>query len=270
VPADALAGQPPGAASAAGGVDGGTRVKSAGPPSWLHLLATPIGIAAVLGLLYAWVSSQPLDSIERHTLNAEFILDRTREHLVISLLATALVIVIAVPLGILVSRRELRWAAPVVLAAANLGQGIPTFGLLVILAVAFRPGFGVALIGLVAAAVLPVLRNTIVGIQQVDPALVEAARGMGMTGRQVLLTVELRLAVPAILGALRTALVLTVGIATIVSVINAGGLGSLIFTGVKLQRDPVLITGGVLAACLAFFVDWFGAVAERLLRPRGV
>jgi ABC-type proline/glycine betaine transport system permease subunit len=131
-------------------------------------------------------------------------------------------------------------------------------------------GFRIAIIGLVAYAVLPVLRNTIVGIQQVDPALVEAARGMGMTRAQVLFRVEMKMAIPVILAGLRTALVMAVGVATLATFVNAGGLGDIIVNGIKLNRTPVLLTGSVLTACIAFLVDWIGSVAEDLLRPKGV
>src|SRR5690606_34888508 len=112
--------------------------------------------------------------------------------------------------------------------------------------------------------------NTIVGIQQVDPALKEAARGMGMTRAQVLWRVELKLAIPVILAGLRTALVLAVGVATLATFVNAGGLGDLIVNGIKLNRTPVLVTGGVLTACIALLVDWVGGVAEEFLRPKGI
>jgi ABC-type proline/glycine betaine transport system permease subunit len=231
---------------------------------------TPLVLAAVLGALYVWVSSQNLDSIEQRTLNSAYIQARVTEHLRLVGLAVVLVVVIALPLGVLLSRRSARWLAPPVLALANLGQATPAIGLLVLLTIKFGIGFRIAMIGLVAYAVLPVLRNTIVGIQQVDESLVEAARGMGMTRTQVLVRVELKMAIPVILAGLRTALVVTVGVATLATFVNAGGLGDIIVNGIKLDRTPVLITGSVLTACIAFLVDWLGGVAEDLLRPKGI
>src|SRR5690606_17968772 len=160
-----------------------------------RLVAMPAGLAVVLGLLYLWVSGQELDSIERRTLNADYLVTRVTDHLWLTVLATVLVVAIAIPLGVLLSRPAARWLSPVVLALANLGQATPAIGLLVLLTMLFGVGFGIALAGLVLYAVLPVLRNTIVGIQQVDPALKEAARGMGMTRAQVLWRVELKLAI---------------------------------------------------------------------------
>jgi ABC-type proline/glycine betaine transport system permease subunit len=236
----------------------------------LRHLGTPAFLAVVLLALYLWVSGQQLDSIERRTLNAGYLRDRILEHLKLTGLATLLVVLIAIPLGILLSRRAARWISPLVLGLANLGQATPAIGLLVLLTIKLGVGFRVAMIGLVAYAVLPVLRNTMVGIQQVDPALIEAARGMGMTGGQVLRRIELKLAVPVILAGLRTALVLSVGVATLGTFVNAGGLGDIIVNGIKLQRTPVLLTGSVITACIAFLVDWLGSVAEDALRPRGV
>ncbi len=236
----------------------------------LRHLGTPLAIAVVLGVLYLWVHGLKLDSIERRTLNYTFMHDRVIEHLKLTVVATVIVTVVAIPLGVMVSRPRARWVSPVVLGLSNLGQAIPSIGLLVLLTIKFGVGFKVAMVGLVVYAILPVLRNTMVGIQQVDPALVEAARGMGMTKRQVLFSVELRLAVPVILAGLRTALVLTVGVATLAAFVNAGGLGEMIINGIKLGRHPVLITGSVLTCCIAFLVDWLGNLAEDVLRPRGL
>jgi osmoprotectant transport system permease protein len=236
----------------------------------LRHLGTPAAIAVVLGVLYLWVHGLKLDSIEQRTLNYTYMHDRIIEHLKLTAVATILVILIAIPLGVFVSRPKARWVSPIVLGLSNLGQAVPSIGLLVLLTIKFGVGFKIAMIGLVVYAVLPVLRNTMVGIQQVDPFLVEAARGMGMTRRQVLFSVELRLAVPVILAGLRTALVLTVGVATLAAFVNAGGLGEMIINGIKLSRHPVLITGSVLTCCIAFLVDWLGNLAEVVLRPRGL
>ncbi|MEU7853962.1 ABC transporter permease [Nonomuraea sp. NPDC049141] len=243
-------------------------------PSWrvsgLRHVITPVVLCGVLIGLYVWVSAQNLDSIESRSLTREFLLAKAVEHIQMTLLATALVVIVAIPLGVVASRARNRLIAPVILTVANLGQAIPCIGLLVLCTFMFGVGFQTALVGLVAYAVLPVLRNTMVGVQQVDPALIEAARGMGMTKGQVLRRVELKLAVPAILAGLRTALVLTVGVATLGAFVAAGGFGELIINGLKLNRMPVTIVGAVLTACIAFFIDWLSALAEDLLKPRGI
>ncbi len=117
---------------------------------------------------------------------------------------------------------------------------------------------------------LPVLRNTMVGLEQVDRSVIEAGRGMGLTAGQVLRRVELPLAVPVILAGVRTALVITVGMAALAFLIGGGGLGVTINAGLGLSRDLVLITGAGLTALVALTVDWIAALVERALRPRGL
>jgi osmoprotectant transport system permease protein len=246
------------------------RTRSLGRVSGLRYVITPIALCGVLIALYAWLGAQDLDSIESRSLTREVLFAKAAEHIEMTLVATALVVVIAIPLGIVASRARNRLITPVILTLANLGQAIPAIGLLVLCTFLLGVGFQTALVGLVAYAVLPVLRNTMVGVQQVDPALIEAARGMGMTKGQVLRRVELKLAVPAILAGLRTALVLTVGVATLGAFVAAGGFGELIINGLKLNRMPVTIAGAVLTASIALFIDWLGGLAENLLKPRGI
>ena len=158
----------------------------------------PIICAAICVLLYIYIQGQTLDSIEQRTVNASYIQARMFEHIKLTAYASLLIVLISVPLGILLTRKRARAATPAVLALANIGQATPAIGLLVLLTIAWQPGFKTAMIGLVAYSVLPVLRNTIVGIQQVDRSLVDAGRGMGMTGRAVLAKIELPLAVPVV------------------------------------------------------------------------
>jgi ABC-type proline/glycine betaine transport system permease subunit len=140
---------------------------------------------------------------------------------------------------------------------------LPPFGLIVLLAFLISFGTGTAVLALTLAALLPVLRNTVVGLQQVDQSLIEAARGMGMSSRQTLFRVELPLAVPVIIAGARVALVLNVGTATLASYIGAGGLGDIIVQSLTSNRFPVLIISGSLVAALALFVDWLAGVVER-------
>ena len=136
----------------------------------------------------------------------------------------------------------------------------------------FWLGFGLqaAIAALVVYALLPVLRNTMVGLTQVDRQLIEAGRGMGMSAAAVLFRVELPLAVPVMLSGIRTALVLLVGTATLATFVNGGGLGLLITTGVTLDLTRVLIAGAILVALLALVVDWTGRVVELAVRPKGL
>lgn len=236
----------------------------------LRLISTPLILAGILLLNYLWVKSQTLDSIEQRTLNASYILNATKQQLVIAFLAAALILLIAVPLGILLSRKQFRKFSPIFLTIANAGQALPAIGVLVILTLVMGVGLKVALVCFVLYGILPVLRNTIVGLEQISPSMIEAAKGIGMSPRQVLTKVELPLAVPVLLAGVRTTLVLTVGVATLATFVNAGGLGDIIVNGLKLNRTAVQVTGAVLTMCVAFFVDWLARIAEDALRPKGL
>jgi osmoprotectant transport system permease protein len=239
-------------------------------PSWGLLIGQPLFVAIVVAGWAIWRSQAELDSIEQRQLDWKLIGRLVLEHLQLTLVATVIVLVVAVPLGILLTRRRSRRAAPIVVAIANAGQAAPVIGLIVLLAIWLGFGFWTAILALCLYAILPVLRNTIVGLQGVDANLVEAGRGMGMSGAAVLGRIELPLAVPVIMAGIRTALVLVVGTATLATFIDAGGLGSLITTGIRLLRYPVLISGAVLVAALALIIDWAGRVLEEVTRPRGL
>ena len=241
-----------------------------GPSPLWRWLGTPLLLGGVLVALYVYVQGQNLDRIEQATINAQFIGEKVGEHLQLSLVSTALVVAIAVPLGVVLTRGGARrWSSPF-LGLANIGQAVPSIGVIVLLAVTVGIGFDKAIIALVVYSTLPVLRNTMVGLQQVDRALIEAGRGMGMTKLAVLFRIELPLAVPVMLAGIRTALIINVGTATLATFINAGGLGFIIDNGIRLNRELVLITGSVLTAVLALLVDWLAGMVEDVLRPKGL
>lgn len=195
------------------------------------------------------------------------ILAATREHLVLVLAAMAIAIAIGVPLGMaIVSRPRLRGAS---LAVASVFQTIPSlalFGFLIPLPFLGGIGARTAIIALVLYALLPILRNTYVGLTSVDPAILEAAEGMGMTEQQILFRVRLPLASSVILAGIRTATVITIGVATIAAAIGAGGLGTFIFRGVAMVSDAVILAGAIPAALLALLADFLLGLLERRLR----
>jgi osmoprotectant transport system permease protein len=234
------------------------------------LAFTPLIVVVALVSLYVYVQGQELDDIERRKINRDSILDRLTEHLELVAASSVIVIVVAVPTGVLLTRSWLRRASTVVLPLANLGQAIPSIGVLALLAIWVGFGFDMAVVSLVLVSFLSVLRNTIVGLNGVDPFLIDAARGMGLSRTVVLFRVELPLAVPVILAGVRVALILNVGSATLATYTDAGGLGNFIETGIALDRMPVLLTGAVLTAVLALTIDWLAELAERGLRPRGL
>ena len=237
---------------------------------WRGLIIRPIVLALVLLALYLVVNAHDIDSIEGRFLNSEEITAELLDHVTLSLVSTFFTILIAVPLGILLTRRAARWVRPIGLGLGNLGQAIPSIGLVVLLALWTGTGFTTAVIALVVYATLPVLRNTIVGLDGVDPTITESARGMGMSRLAVLRRIELPLAVPVILAGIRTALVLTIASATLATFIDGGGLGGGLVTGIGLNRPILSLTFGIVVAVLALFADWLGLLAEEVLRPRGM
>jgi len=234
-------------------------------------LFMPVFLALVCLALYLYVSSQELDSIEARSLNADTLTNALWRHIELTVVSTFFVILIAVPLGVLLTRSYTRRYRSVLLTVANIGQAVPTIGVLALLAVAFLfLGFKAAIVGLVAYAVLPVLRNTMVGLEQVDESILEAGRGMGISKFGVLRRIELPLAVPIILAGVRTALIINVGTATLAAYINAGGLGTIIVAGLSLNRFSVQLTGAVMTAVLALLIDYLASIAEDVLRPKGL
>lgn len=193
----------------------------------------------------------------------------TLEHILLVAMAMGIATLIAIPLGITLTRhRTLR--APV-LGLANVMQTVPSLALFgFLIPVPFIGGIGrrTAIVALVLYALLPILRNTYAGITGVDPAVIEAARGMGMTARQLLWQVELPLSSSVILAGLRVATVITIGVATIAAAIGAGGLGTFIFRGVSMVNDQVILAGAIPAALLAILADASLGWAERRLAAR--
>ncbi|MFI7483982.1 ABC transporter permease [Kocuria sp. M1R5S2] len=238
--------------------------------SWKGLLVQPLAILAVLGVLVLWLSTAELTPTEAVTLSPATLWNYTVEHLRLTVVATVVVLAVAIPVGILLTRRPLRFLTGPVIAVANIGQAAPAVGLIVLFAFWLGFGFRAAVVALIVYAILPVLKNTMVGLDGVDRSLVEAGRGMGMSAASVLLRVELPLAVPVMLAGVRTALILVVGTATLATFVNGGGLGLLITTGVNLDLERVLVAGSLLVALLALSIDWIGRVVEHVARPKGL
>ncbi|MET7509511.1 ABC transporter permease [Streptomyces albidoflavus] len=238
--------------------------------SWQKLTFLPVFLLLVLLGTWLWFRGADLDAISENALGGGNVWLRLRQHIQLTVISTFFVLIIAIPLGILLTRPRLRRAAPVATALANIGQATPAIGLLALFVIWMGIGERPALFGIIIYAVLPVLSNTVAGLKANDPTLLEAARGIGMSPRGVLLKVELPLAVPLILAGVRTALVLNVGTATLATFGGGGGLGDLITTGITNQRMPVLVLGSILTVALALLVDWLASLAELLLRPRGL
>lgn len=236
-----------------------------------RLLVTPvIVLIAVVGVV-SWISSQDFTAQGRapegRALDYGELWSQFLQHAYLVAVSTLLVVVVSVPLGILLSRPSAGRLGDTVLAVGGFMQALPPLGVIILMA--FSPlGFGAnsAILALVIASFLPVLTNTVVGLRQVDPALIEAARGIGMSASLTLRRVELPLAIPVMVAGIRVALVLNVGTATLATFIAAGGLGTPILSMLKLGRTGAALAVAVLVAALALLVDWLAGVAEQLVR----
>ena len=192
----------------------------------------------------------------------------TGQHLLLVVASAAIAVAIGVPLGVVLTRRP-RLSRPV-LGAANVVQTIPSlalFGFLIPIPLLGGIGARTAIVALVVYGILPILQNTHAGIRSVDPAVVEAATGLGLTDRQRLLWVELPLAFPVVLAGVRIAVVVGIGLATIAAAIGAGGLGVLIYRGVATVDHRLILAGAVPAAVLALLADFLlGRLEKRRSR----
>jgi len=197
------------------------------------------------------------------------IAELTFEHLWIVGISTVLAIVVGIPLGILITRKPALHNP--VLVTANIIQTIPSLALFGFLLPA--PWIGersgrLAILALTLYALLPLIRNTFTGIKGVDHAVIEAARGMGLTDWQMLYKVQLPLAASVILAGVRVAVVTSVGLATIAAAIGAGGLGELIFRGLAMVNNAVILAGAVPAALMALAADALLGFLERRFAPQ--
>jgi osmoprotectant transport system permease protein len=190
------------------------------------------------------------------------------EHLVLTIVALLLANLIAIPLGVFLTRHQ-KWAEPII-GITSVFQTIPSLALLGLMIPLFGIGFMPAIVALTIYGLLPILRNTYTGILEVNAAAIEAGVGMGMTSKQVLFWIELPLARPIIMAGIRTATVLLVGIATLASLIGAGGLGDLIFRGISTANQELILAGAIPAALLAIGFDIVLKKAEKRMQPQGL
>lgn len=191
------------------------------------------------------------------------------QHLKLIGISTALAILAAVPAGILITREGFRDFSDIILGVANFGQSVPSIAILAIFMGVMGLGAPTAIFALWLYALLPIVRNTATGIEEVSPDVIEAARGMGMTNRQILFDIELPLSFPVMFAGIRTASVINVGTAALGAFIGAGGLGNFIIVGIPVSRERMILVGAILTAVMAVMVDWIlGKIEDRLVFRR--
>jgi osmoprotectant transport system permease protein len=201
---------------------------------------------------------------------ARKVLSTLLRHLQIVAVAELIAIAVGVPIGFFSTRRSLRFISPVFIGIANIGQTIPTLAFIGIAGALLGMGYKAAVVALFIYATLPIIRNTYAGINSIDPAIREAAAGMGMSKMQITYRIELPLAQPVIIAGIRTSTVLNVGTAAVAGMIGAGGLGELIVTGIAVRVTEMVIQGAAPTAALAIILDALLRELERALTPRGL
>lgn len=196
------------------------------------------------------------------------LISKTIEHFYISILALLLAIVVAVPLGILLSKTNR--TANVVLTIAGVLQTIPTLAVLAIMIPIFGVGKTPAIVALFIYVLLPILNNTVLGVKNIDKNVIQAGQSMGMTKMQLMKDVELPLALPLIISGIRLSSVYVISWATLASYVGAGGLGDLVFNGLNLYQPPMIISAAILVTLLALFVDFLLSLVEKWAVPKGL
>ena len=194
----------------------------------------------------------------------------TRQHLVLVGVSWGLAVAVGIPIGIWLSRPSMRGTAETIMQGLNIGTTIPTLAVLALAMSILGIGFWPSIFGLWVFTLLPIARNTYAGILSVPGYLHEAARGMGMTQRQILLRVELPNALFVMFAGMRTALAINVGSAPLAFLIGGGGLGELIFTGIALDRTTMMLAGAIPTALLAVILDFLIGQFQYWLVPKGV
>lgn len=192
----------------------------------------------------------------------------TLKHLQITGLAVLFAIIIGVPLGIFITRNKR--TANIVLGIANIFQTLPSLALFGLIIPILGIGEVPAIFVLLLYALLPIIKNTYIGITNVDPSLIEAGRGMGMTKGEILRMVQIPSSISVIMGGVRIATVINIGTATIASLIGAGGLGDLIFRGISSGSNNMILSGALPATALALLVDWLLGRVEYWVTPKGL
>ena len=236
----------------------------------LDVIVSPV-FALLLALIgtAVWLYSD-IDGTTQAILAPEKLQRQLFETIVLGFSSSLLVVVVAIPLGILVTRKGLPRLKAFLVDTLGLAQALPAYGLIVIFFSWLGAGITTVILALATFSLLPVLRNTIVGLEQVDRSVIDAGRGMGYTARQILFKIELPLSVEVIIAGIRTAIVINVGMSALAFLVGGGGLGETINSGLKLDRAPAILIGAVLVAILALVFDFLSALAMKYLKPKGL
>lgn len=210
-----------------------------------------------------YVVSFPQDRIVERFISYSRILRSLWQHVYIVAISSFLAIATSIPLGIILTRPKFKKLAPKVLSVVNIGQTIPSLAIVALFVGFLGIGEKTAILALWIYSILPILNNTLVGILEVDPSIMEAARGMGMTPKRILYKIEVPMALPIIIAGIRTAVTINIGTAILAAFVGGGGLGDLIISGNNINRWQILILGASLPALMALLADVVFGIVER-------
>ncbi len=202
------------------------------------------------------------------TENYPLIIEKGMEHIELAGVAVLMSTLLCVPVGFAIANNEK--AANVVVGIANIIQTVPSLALFAFMLPLFGIGRTPAIVALFLYGLLPIIKNTLIGIRNVTPSIIEAARGMGMSTFQILYKVQIPMAMSVIMGGVRIATVTSIGIATIAVLIGAGGLGQLIYRGLSMTNTPMILSGAIFSALLAILADFILGIFENKLTSKGL
>ncbi len=230
-------------------------------PDWIM----PVSIVILALIFGRYVLEYPKDSIVSSFLTLPKIITCLRQHIYLIVVSSTLAICTSVPLGLILTRKMFKKICGFVVALVNICQTIPSFAVIALFVGILGIGAKTAIFALWIYSLLPILNNTIAGINGVNPSIIDAARGMGMTKAQILFKIEVPLAFPVIFAGIRTAVVINVATAIIAAFVGAGGLGDLIIAGKNINRMQIMLLGAGYATMLALFIDSILGIIEKRL-----
>ncbi|MEW9673807.1 ABC transporter permease [Ammoniphilus sp. 3BR4] len=227
-----------------------------------------VGLLGIIIVLLVWAyTAGAFQFIVDHPSDLIYLI---QQHLKLVALSSMLAVAFAVPLGVLITRPQFKKFDWIVMNFANIGQTVPSLAILALVMSYLGLGYKSAIFALWIYALLPILRNTVAGIESVNSSIIDAGKGMGMTQSQILWKLELPNAFFAILAGIRTALVINVGTAALAFLVGGGGLGDLIFTGISLVDTGIMLAGAIPVILLAVVLDFTLGTVEKIIIPKGL
>ncbi|WP_233275816.1 ABC transporter permease [Salibacterium aidingense] len=233
-------------------------------------IALTVKVISYLAVLVFFIWAFANNMFYRITEQPDQFFDLLSQHLTLVGVSAGLAILTSVPLGIIVTRKSLRKSEWLAVNVANLGQTIPSIAVLAIAMGFLGIGLQAAIVALYIYSLLPILQNTIAGIDSVNRGVIDSARGMGFTPAQILFKIELPNAAASILAGIRTAIIINIGTAALAYLIGGGGFGVWIFTGIQLFDNTYLLSGAIPVTLLAVLVDFLFRALQRILVPKGL